>query len=87
MSEFESLSHSRWNCKYHVVFVPKGRKKELFGKIRRFLGTIFLEQAMVKRCKIIEGHMLNDHVHMMIKIWQDGCRHGYQSDKWLRSIL
>ena len=68
MSEFESLSHSRWNCKYHVVFVPKGRKKELFGKIRRFLGTVFHELALEKRCKILEGHMLNDHVHMMIKI-------------------
>jgi putative transposase len=68
MSEFESLSHSRWNCKYHVVFVPKGRKKELFGKIRRFLGSIFHEWALEKRCKILEGHMLNDHVHMMIKI-------------------
>ena len=68
MSEFESLSHSRWNCKYHVVFVPKGRKKELFGKIRKFLGPVFHELASEKSCKILEGHMLKDHVHMMIKI-------------------
>ena len=68
MSDFESLSHSRWNCKYHVVFVPKGRKKELFGKIRKFLGSVFHELASEKSCKILEGHMLKDHVHMMINI-------------------
>ncbi len=68
MSDFESLSHSRWNCKYHVVFVPKGRKQELFGKIRKFLGSVFHELASEKSCKILEGHMLKDHVHMMVKI-------------------
>ena len=67
MSDFESLSHSRWNCKYHVVFV-KGRKKELFGKLRKFLGSVFHELASEKSCKILEGHMLKDHVHMMVKI-------------------
>ena len=58
MSDFESLSHSRWNCKYHVVFVPKGRKKELFVKIGQFLGPVFHEFASEKSCKILEGHML-----------------------------
>ena len=68
MSEFESLSHTKWNCNYHVVFIPKCRKKELYGKIRQFLGPVFHELANEKNCKIIEGHMVKDHVHMMIKI-------------------
>ena len=65
---YESLSHSRWDCKYHVVFIPKGRKKQLYGKIRRFLGQTFHELARQRESKIEEGHMLLDHVHMMIKI-------------------
>ncbi len=68
MSEFESLSHSRWDCKYHLVFVPKGRKKELFGKVRTFWGPVFHDLPADKGSKILEGHMLCDHVHMMIKI-------------------
>ena len=68
MSEFESLSHTKWNCNDHVVFIPKCRKKELYGKIRQFLGPVFHELANEKNCKIIEGHMVKDHVHMMIKI-------------------
>ena len=65
---FESLSHSRWDCKYHLVFVPKYRKKTLYGKVRKFLGTLFHELAQQKRCKILEGHMVQDHVHMLIQI-------------------
>lgn len=65
---YESLSHSRWDCKYHVVFVPKRRKKELYGKIRKFLGGVFRELASQRRSEILEGHMVQDHVHMMIKI-------------------
>ena len=65
---YESLSHSRWECKYHLVFVPKYRKKVLYGKIRKYLGTVFHELANQKSCKIIEGHMLEDHVHMLISI-------------------
>ena len=65
---FESLSHSRWDCKYHLVFVPKYRKKILYGKIREYLGPLFHELAEHKSCKILEGHMVQDHVHMLIKI-------------------
>lgn len=65
---YESLSHSRWDCKYHIVFIPKGRKKELYGKIRTFLGPVFHEMAGQKGCQIEEGHMVRDHVHMLIKI-------------------
>ena len=65
---FESLSHSRFDCKYHLVFVPKYRKKKLYGKIRRYLGPVFHELAQQKGCKILEGHMVQDHVHMLISI-------------------
>ena len=68
MSVFKSLSHSRWDCKYHVVFIPKGRKKELYGKIREYLKRVFHELARQRSCEIIEGHMAGDHVHMCIAI-------------------
>lgn len=67
-SSHESLTHSRWDCKYHIVFIPKGRKKILYGKIRKFLGPVFHELASQRGSKIVEGHMVQDHVHMLIKI-------------------
>ena len=69
MSEmYQSLSHSRWDCTYHVVFIPKCRRKRLYGEIRKQLGVIFHELARQKECQIIEGHLVPDHVHMCIKI-------------------
>jgi len=65
---YQSLAHSRWNCKYHLVFIPKYRRKVLFGQIRKELGEIFHELARQKECRIIEGHMMPDHVHMCIEI-------------------
>jgi REP-associated tyrosine transposase len=65
---YQSLSHSRWDCKYHVVFVPKRRRKELFGHIRKELGAIFHELARKKERQIIEGHTMPDHVHLCIAI-------------------
>jgi len=65
MSE-ESISHSRWDCKYHVVFIPKCLRKELYGKIRKYLEAVFHEMARQKRCRIEEGDMVQDHVHMLI---------------------
>ena len=65
---YQSLSHSRWNCKFHVVFVPKRRRKTLFGNIRTKLGPIFHELARQKECRIVEGHLCSDHVHMCIEI-------------------
>ena len=62
------LNHSTWECKYHVVFTPKYRKKVLFGQIKRQLGTVFHELARRKECKIEEGHLMPDHVHMLISI-------------------
>ncbi len=65
---YQSLSHSRWDCKYHVVFVPKRRRKALFGNIRQKLGAVFHELARQKDCRIVQGHLLADHVHMCIEI-------------------
>jgi len=67
-TSYESLSHSRWDCKYHLVFVPKNRKKVLYGKIREYLGRTFRELSEQKGCKILEGHMVQDHIHMLISI-------------------
>ena len=65
---YQSLSHSAWDCKYHVVFVPKYRKKVIYGKLRQNLGPIFHELARQKECKIVEGNLVLDHVHMCIEI-------------------
>ena len=65
---YESLSHTRWDCKYHVVFIPKGCRKTLYGKIRKFLGPVFHELARQRGSTIMEGKMVQDHVHMLIKI-------------------
>ena len=67
-NDYRSLAHSRWDCKYHVVFVPKRRRRQLYGQIRRQLGAIFHALARQKECQIIEGHVLPDHVHMCIAI-------------------
>ncbi len=67
-SSYNSLSHSKWDCKYHIVFIPKGRKKLLYGKIRKFLCPVFHELASQRGSTIVEGHMVKDHVHMLIKI-------------------
>ena len=66
MDEYESLSHSRWEYKYHVVFIPKCRRKVLYANLRRHLGEVFRKPAEQKGCRIEEGHLLADHVHMMI---------------------
>ena len=68
MNSYKSLTHSNYDCKYHVVFVPKGRKKTLFGKIRKYLKGVLHELARQKGCEIISGHMAMDHVHMCISI-------------------
>jgi len=65
---FESLSHSKLECKYHIVFVPKWRKKVSYGKVREYLAKVFHELANQKGCRIIKGNMVQDHVHMLISI-------------------
>ena len=69
MSElYQSLSHSKWDCTYPVVFVPKYRRQAMFGEIRKYLGPVFHELARQKECRIVEGHLMPDHVHMCIEI-------------------
>jgi len=65
---YQSLSHSKWDCKYHVVFIPKKGRKVLLQQVRRSLGTIFHALARQKECQILEGHVMLDHVHMCISI-------------------
>jgi putative transposase len=65
---YKSLSHTKWQCKYHVVFIPKYRRKTLFGVVRRELGPVFRRLAEQKECRIEEGHILPDHVHMLIHV-------------------
>ncbi len=68
MDTYESLSHSKWECKYHVVFIPKCRRRVLYGQLRRYLGEVFHRLAQQKECRIEEGHLMPDHVHMLILI-------------------
>ncbi len=68
MDEYKSLSHSRWECKYHVVFIPKCRRKTLYERLRKHLGEVFHRLAAQKESRIEEGHLMVDHVHMLISI-------------------
>ena len=68
MDDYESLSHSKWECKYHVVFIPKCRRKTLYGELRQHLGEMFRRLAIQKECRVEEGHLMPDHVPMMISI-------------------
>jgi putative transposase len=68
MYDEQSLSHTRWECKYHVVWIPKYRKKVICGNLRKYLGEILRELATQKESKIIEGHLMSDHVHILISI-------------------
>ncbi len=68
MKNYESPSHTRYDCKYHVVFIPKYRRKKIYGAIRRHLGEIFHELAKQKESRILEGHLKGGHVHMCISI-------------------
>ncbi len=68
MNICESLNHTKWECKYPVVFIPKYRRKALFGKLRPHLGKVFRELARQKESEIEEGHLMGDHVHMLVRI-------------------
>ncbi len=68
MDSVSSLNHSVWDCKYHVVFIPKCRRKKLFGALRKELGEVFRHLAARKESRIEEGHLMPDHVHMLIAI-------------------
>ena len=68
MDEYESLNHSKWECKYHVVFIPKCRRRTLYEQLRQHLGEVFRKLAAQKESRIEEGHLMPDHVHMLIAI-------------------
>ena len=68
MSKYRTLQHSEWECKYHVIFIPKYRRKVLYGTIQQHLGEIFRRLARQKESEIEAGHLMPDHVHMMISI-------------------
>ena len=68
MKEYQSLSHTRWDCKYHVVFIPKRRKKAVFGVLRKELGGVFRALAQQRESAVVEGHLMVDHVHMCLSI-------------------
>ena len=63
-----SLSHTVWDCKFHIVFIPKCRRKTLYANLRRHLGGVFRQLAVQKIREIVEGHLMPDHVHMMLAI-------------------
>jgi len=68
MKDISSLSHTAWDCKYHLVWVPKYRKKILYGHLHKNLGDVFRELALQRESRVLEGHLMGDHVHMMISI-------------------
>ena len=68
MDSTESLSHSKWECKYHVIFIPKCRRKVIYEKLRPHLGDVFRKLAEQKESQVLEGHLMADHVHMLISI-------------------
>ncbi len=68
MNTFNSLKHTTWECKYHVVFIPKYRKKVLYQQLRRELGGVFRELVKRQESEVLEGHLMADHVHMLISI-------------------
>jgi putative transposase len=68
MNEYQTLNHTKWECKYHVVCIPKSRRKVLYGQLRQYLGEVFRELAHQKESRVEEGHLQPDHVHMLLSI-------------------
>jgi putative transposase len=68
MQEFESLAHVRWDCKYHVVFIPKYRRKVIYGRMKQQIGRILRELCEQRGIELLEGHAMPDHIHLCLKI-------------------
>ena len=68
MYDSARLNHTTWDCKYHIVWIPKYRRKLLYGDLRRYLGEVFRELSMQKESRVVEGHLMPDHVHMVVAI-------------------
>ena len=68
MNNKYSLSHTKWECEYHLTWIPKYRKKQLYGDLRTYLGEVFRDLAQRRECEILEGHLMPDYAHMLISI-------------------
>ena len=68
MDQYQSLNHTKWDCKYHIVWIPKYRKKKLYAELRNLSGEVLHELASHRESKILEGHLMVDHIHMLIEI-------------------
>ena len=68
MDNIERLSHTAWECKYHIVFIPKCRRRTLYGTLRKYLGEVFHELARQRESRVLEGHLMPDHVHILMSI-------------------
>ena len=68
MHDWQSLSHVRWDCKYHVVIIPKYRKRKLYGKVRKRVGEVLREVCRQRGIGVVEGHVMPDHIHMCLSI-------------------
>jgi putative transposase len=68
LNDSKSLSHASWECKYHIVWIPKYRKKSIYEGLRKYLGSMFKDLASQKECEILEGHLRSDHVHVLVSI-------------------
>jgi len=68
MDDYESLKHTKWECKHHIAFIPRCRRQKLYEQLRQHLGEVFRQWALQKESKIIEGHLVRDHVHMLVSI-------------------
>ena len=68
MQDFESQAHVRWDCKYHVVFIPKYRRKVIYGRLKREIGKILRDLCDQRGIELVEGHAMEDHIHLLLKI-------------------
>jgi putative transposase len=68
MHEWESLSHVRWECKYHIVIIPKYRKRKLYGTLKKHVGEVIREVCRQRGIELVEGHLMPDHIHMCVSI-------------------
>ncbi len=66
--DVQSLSHTKWECKYHIIWIPKYRKKQIYEGLRKYLVEVLRDLARQKECEILEGHLLPDHIHMLVSI-------------------
>ena len=68
MKEYQSLNHTTWECKFHIVFIPKYRRKQIYSELRSHLGQVFRTLTEQKESRVEEGHVMADHVHMLLSI-------------------